>query len=86
MPEQYIQVGITAARSPKTGKYLSAVPIYIEGQLEIVEIEELIMHEDEIEKVKTKMTTYESMMQDAAKLFAAKMREYIKNAKKGRLK
>lgn len=34
MPEEYIQVGITALRDPKTGDFLPAVPLYIKATTE----------------------------------------------------
>ena len=31
MNQQFIQIGVTALRSPDTGEYLPAVPLYIEA-------------------------------------------------------
>lgn len=30
--DEYIQIGVTAMRDPKTGKYLPAVPMYIKKE------------------------------------------------------
>ncbi len=35
--DEYIQIGVTALRDPKTGEYLPAVPMYIKNEDEAAE-------------------------------------------------
>lgn len=43
MPEEYIQIGVTALRDPGTREFLPAVPIYIKATPEMKSAEEYLI-------------------------------------------
>ena len=43
--EEYIQIGYTALRDPKTGDYLPAVPLYIKAEEGAEEAEEKLIED-----------------------------------------
>lgn len=57
MPEEYIQIGVTALRDPATGGFLPAVPLYIKATPEARQSEAAMI--DDIASIfKDKMKQY----------------------------
>lgn len=57
MPDEFVQVGVTALRDPKTGGFLPAVPLYIKATPETRESEGAMI-DDIASLFKDKMKQY----------------------------
>lgn len=67
--EHFAQIGVTALRDPATGDFLPAVPLYIK------------VSSDEINPETGMTKAEEYALEDVAKVFADKMKQYMQGGK-----
>lgn len=59
--EEYVQIGVTALRDPKTGDFLPSVPLYIRAQ----------------DRKKVSVPLFSGDETELAKMLAGKMKQYV---------